>query len=52
MGQYAITAIEGVGTDNQGKLVPFGGAGTDFRFMRDQYRTRDGALRSGTFAHL
>ncbi len=52
MGQYAITAIEGVGTDNQGRIVPFGGDGTDFRFMRGQYRTRDGALRSGTFAHL
>lgn len=51
-GQIASAILAGVGQDNEGRILRFGGPGTDVRFMQGEYVTTDGKTHRGTFLHL
>jgi len=42
----------GMGTDNKGNRIAFGGATTDFGFMQGEFVAPNGTRQFGTFAHL
>ena len=43
--------FSGIGTDNKGNRIGFGGSSTDFSFMQGEYFSGQ-SERTGTFAHL
>jgi len=52
-GQVArANKFTGGGTDGQGNRIAFGGATSDFSFMRGEFVYPDGQRRFGTFAHI
>jgi hypothetical protein len=51
-GVVAAAVLAGTGRDHKGRVVKFGGPGTDLRFMQGEYVTADGMHHHGTFLRI